>query len=222
MMNDEDTPFDPVAKYPRTFHLPWSEGATGGDRKMSSVRKLFECPRVIVTEKMDGENTTMTSTRVYARSVGAMRSTVDRDWVKKKWAEIKNEIQSGWRICGENLYARHSIEYTDLPSYFLGFSVWDERGLCLSWDDTLDRFDSLGIVPVPTLYDGPYDEDVIRALWSEKDFFVSEGYVVRDAGAFEAKDFSKKVGKFVRLGHVTTSDHWRNRPIVKNGLSGRV
>ncbi|MEL7307213.1 MAG: RNA ligase family protein, partial [Pseudomonadota bacterium] len=39
-------------------------------------------------------------------------------------------------MCGENLYARHSISYNNLPSYFMAFSVWNELNQCLSWQDT--------------------------------------------------------------------------------------
>ncbi|MGO8085414.1 RNA ligase family protein, partial [Rhizobium leguminosarum] len=59
------------------------------------------------------------------------------------------------RIVGENLYARHSIGYDDLPSYFLCFS-WIIDGEVQSWYLTLARFEELSIVPVSTLYRGPY------------------------------------------------------------------
>ena len=48
--------FTDKVKYPRTHHLPWSEGMHDDDRMLSST-KVFENQRVIVTEKMDGENT---------------------------------------------------------------------------------------------------------------------------------------------------------------------
>ena len=45
-------------KYPRTYHVPWSPGTTSDDRLLKSVDQ-FVGKRVVVTEKMDGENTTM-------------------------------------------------------------------------------------------------------------------------------------------------------------------
>jgi len=36
-------------KYPRTFHLPWSEGATSDDKTLDNVDH-FEGKRVIITE----------------------------------------------------------------------------------------------------------------------------------------------------------------------------
>lgn len=42
-------------KYPRTFHLPWSLGATSDDKVLKNVDH-FEGTCVVITEKMDGEN----------------------------------------------------------------------------------------------------------------------------------------------------------------------
>ena len=37
-------------KYPRTLHLPWSEGATNDDKILKSVEH-FEGKQVVITEK---------------------------------------------------------------------------------------------------------------------------------------------------------------------------
>ena len=42
-------------KYPRTFHLPWSPGMNRDDRQMTDVG-IFEGQRVMICEKLDGEN----------------------------------------------------------------------------------------------------------------------------------------------------------------------
>lgn len=44
-------------KYPRTFHLPWSESKTEDDKTLSpqQVEKMFVGKQVVVTEKLDGE-----------------------------------------------------------------------------------------------------------------------------------------------------------------------
>ena len=57
-----------LVKYPRTPHLPWSEGAAEDDI-VSSDADMFTGMEVVVTEKLDGENTTMTSEKVHARSL---------------------------------------------------------------------------------------------------------------------------------------------------------
>ncbi len=206
-------------KHPRTYHLPWSQGITDDDRIMTSLDQ-FQGRRVIVSTKMDGENTNMYTDHIHARSVDS-KGHESRNWVKSFWSQICGDIPPSWRVCGENLYAKHSIAYDELPSYFMGFSVWNDRNQCLSWDDTVEWFALLGIQPVPILYDGIFDENLIRALWSAKQWDHVEGYVVRLADAFEYREFPKCVGKFVRPKHVQTSAHWMHgQPVVKNGMVG--
>lgn len=202
-------------KYPRTHHLPWSESINDDDRVMSSLADL-EGERVIVTEKMDGENTTMYLDHIHARSVDG-RHHPSRDWIKQYWSTIAGDIPPGWRICGENLYAKHSIAYQDLASYFMGFSVWNAQNECLSWDDTLEWFELFGITPVPVLYDGIFDAKLIQGLYRPTDWERTEGYTVRVAGSFGASQFRHKIGKFVRRGHLQTVRHG-NKIVAKNGL----
>jgi hypothetical protein len=201
-------------KYPRTRHLPWSPGASDDDLVADGV-ETFVGQRVVVSEKMDGENTTLYRDHVHARSIDS-RHHPSRDWVKALQGRVGFLIPDGWRLCGENLYAQHSIAYDDLPSYFLLFSIWDEANRCLSWDDTLEWAALLGLATVPVLYDGRFDP-----TWFE-DFDVDtdacEGYVVRRADAFAFEDFSSHVAKWVRANHVQTDEHWMFEEVVPNGL----
>ena len=210
--------FTDRVKYPRTHHLPWSPGMNDDDRRLESL-SAFEGRRVIVTEKMDGENTTLYADYTHARSVDS-RSHPSRDWVKGFWSKFAYEIPQGWRICGENLFARHSIPYESLPTYFMGFSVWDDRGNCLPWDETLEWFALLGITPVPVLFDGVFDTMAVQRLWADQDATRSEGYVVRVADGFSLAQFRTHVAKFVRRDHVQTTKHWmRGQRIIPNGLA---
>ena len=197
-------------KYPRTYHLPWSAGCTSDDKRMPDTDHL-DGHSVVVTEKMDGENTTLyPDGYVHARSIDSSYHP-SRTWVTGWWAQIAYKVPSTLRICGENLYAKHSIAYDDLASYFLAFGVW-EGDVCLSWADTVKVLTEHGIPTVPVLYEGPYDENKIYLLRGR------EGYVVRRSDAFSASNFPQYVGKYVRLNHVQTSEHWTNRPVVPNKL----
>lgn len=203
-------------KYPRTYHLPWSQGLSSDDKVLKSVEH-FEGQDVVVTEKMDGENTTMYSDKIYARSIDS-NGGEDRAWVKQLWSTIRGEIPQGWRICGENLYAQHSLPYGNLKSYFYGFSVWDDLNQCLPWSDTLEIFSILGITPVNTLYCGKWDEGALKQLSASLDTTKVEGYVVRAARSFPYSEFGQNVAKFVRANHVQTDKHWRHSALVPNTL----
>jgi hypothetical protein len=200
-------------KYPRTPHLPWSPGVDDDDIVTGSEH--FQDQNVIVTEKFDGENTTMYRDHIHARSLDSQHHP-SRDWVKHFWAKRKHEIPEGWRICGENMYAKHSIYYENLQDYFLGFSVWNDKNECLGWAQTLEWFELLGITPVRTFYIGEYDEELIKSLYDPRWQSFVEGYVVRNDLAFSYSEFTKNIAKYVRKNHVTTTEHWMKGPIEPN------
>jgi len=205
-------------KYPRTMHLPWSQGITSDDRILLSLAHFLGL-EVVVTEKFDGENTTIYADYLHARSLDGV-SHPSRDWVKNFSSKFAYSLPEGWRLCGENLFARHSIGYDNLDSYFYGFSLWDDTNTCLGWDETLEYFEILGVKPVREIWRGVFDEKAIKALYDpEKDWGRCEGYVVRLAGSFHYRDFRKAVAKFVRQGHVQTDDHWMKGQITPNLLA---
>jgi hypothetical protein len=175
----------------------------------------FAGKRVVVTVKLDGENTTLYSDYSHARSVNG-RSHPSRDWLKKFHARVK-DLMGEYRICGEYMYARHSIAYDSLDTYFYGFSVWDEDA-CLSWEDTLTIFEVLDIQPVPQLWSGVFDETAIRGICEGIDEKTTEGIVIRAADSFELARFGENIAKYVRAGHVQTDDHWMHGPIIANNL----
>ena len=204
-------------KYPSTPHLPWSPGVSRDDSILKDLSH-FVGKRVIASKKMDGETTTGYSNgHVHARSIDS-RGGEDRAWVKSMFANIAHNMPENWRICGENLWAKHSIYYDSLPSYFMGFSIWNEDNVCLSWDDTVQYFQLLGIESVPVIYDGVWDEVFFRCIHNMLDPEKDEGFVVRLADSYHYDDFARSIAKFVREGHVQTDKHWRHQKIVPNGL----
>ncbi|EAV40208.1 hypothetical protein SIAM614_22712 [Stappia aggregata IAM 12614] len=206
-----------MKKYGRTFHLPISPGATSDDKIMSSLDGLM-VEDLIVTEKMDGENTTIHAGGCHARSPDS-RYHPSRDWLKAFAAGISPRLKEGERIIGENLYARHSVAYDALPSYFLGFA-WIVDGEVQSWDLTQTRFEELGIRPVPALYRGPYRPGLFNDLAEALDLTKQEGFVARIADAFAETDMPTRIGKYVREGHVESETHWMKTELIPNRLAG--
>lgn len=220
-----------LTKYPRTYHLPNSEGLGSDDKRLPSL-EMFAGRRVIATEKMDGEGTTMTREVTYPRSLDG-RSHPSRNWMKAHHARKSFDIPAGWRISGEYMYARHSLAYqrstgNALKAYFLGFGVWDGLNTLLDWDETLDTFAMLDIEPVPILYDGPFTNSLIDELAAKIDPKRQEGFVLRDAGRIPYPDnrgggrFLSNVAKWVRKKHVQTgsdwASSWRDEPDFRNEL----
>lgn len=201
-------------KYPRTLHLPWSPGLTRDDRVMPDTSAL-ETADLVVTVKMDGENTTLYRDYVHARSLD-YEPHPSRSRLKALHAEVGPAIPEGWRVCGENVYARHSIAYENLRSHFFLFSIWDQYNVCLSWDDTCEWAAMLNLCLVTELYRGRWEGVRDMPVPETVDGDPCEGYVVRVARAFRYDDFRTYVGKYVRANHVTTDEHWMRAPVIPN------
>jgi hypothetical protein len=201
-----------VSKYNRTYHLPFSPGSTNDDRISDSVISLIGI-EIVITEKLDGENTGMTSDGVYARSHAAFTESAWSREVRQLHSMIKSSIDEDVFIFGENMEGIHSIEYTNLKSYFYMFGVRDN--IWISWDSVEEYSYLLDIPVVPVLFRGFINsekelqqivEDLVKqpsALGGKR-----EGIVIRNAGMFHNDDFSENVMKWVRKGHVQTDEHW--------------
>lgn len=207
-------------KYPRTFHLPWSLGATDDDKTLSGVDH-FTGQEVVVSEKLDGENTTLyPDGYMHARSTSG-RTHESQSWVRALAAQVAQDIPEGWRVCGENVYARHSLSYDKLTTYFYVFAIYDENNRCLSWDETVEWATLMGLTTVPVLYRGMWDETAVRACYdgSSRVGAEGEGYVVRLTRSFGYEEFASSVAKFVRSGHVDPdSKHWAHQTVVPNEI----
>jgi hypothetical protein len=211
----------PRIKYPRTAHLSWSPGYTGDDVRLFDERH-FSGKEVVVSEKNDGENTTIYADgHTHARSIDS-RGHKSRNWVRQLAKQVGAEgLAANIRVTGENLYARHSIAYNALPSYFMVFGIYEDS-TCLSWDETVDWCSLLGLYPATVLYRGMWDEAKVKACWTGRSATSpgdeQEGYVVRVARRFDMSDFGTSIAKFVRSNHVQTSDHWMHSAITPNKL----
>ena len=209
-------------KFPRIHHVPLSKGLGRDDRRFGDITRFFNQP-IIITEKLDGENTTLTRDKIFARSVDSGNHE-SRDWVKALHGRVAH-LLDGYRIHGENVYAQHSLHYNNLGSYFYIFGVSTTKNNdYLSWEDVCVIAAYLDIPTTPVMYKGECPEvDIFNMSWlSNGSMFgdEKEGYVVRQAHAFKYNqaDFSKYIAKYVRANHVTSDQHWMHKSVVKNGL----
>jgi hypothetical protein len=207
-------------KASRTFHLPWSDGVSDDDKVLHDLSRL-EKEDVIVSIKQDGENTTMYSDYLHARST-EYTPHPSRSWVKALHAKIAHDIPEGYRVCGENIFATHSIHYQNLDDYFQVFSIWNDKNICLNWDETVEWATLLDLKTVPVIYEGKWDEKKIRGLYQETfNGDPCEGYVVRVRREFHYREFRYCCAKWVRKNHVSEdNEHWMHQQVVSNKLKG--
>lgn len=209
-------------KYPRTFHLRYSPGVTKDDKVMKNIDRWLEGDyKVIVSEKLDGENTSLHSNHIHARSEDS-KSQPWRSHLKSVWANIKHKIPNNLQIVVEDMYAKHSIYYDRLTSYHYIIMIIDkETKMVLPFLDTLLWADELEIPMAPVYYEGEYNLfDCVRDIPMYSKFGEEmEGYVIRYSGEFPISEFPSRVGKWVRANHVETDEHW-TRGWIKNKLIG--
>ncbi|MFA6199127.1 MAG: RNA ligase family protein [Bacteroidales bacterium] len=208
-------------KYPRTYHLPNSPGATSDDKVHQNV-SFFEGKQIVITEKRDGENTTIyPDGYLHARSIDS-KNHPSRNYIKNVIVpKIQGNIDDKLRICGENLFAKHAIFYNDLVCYFEVFGIYS-WARCLSWHETEELVDLLDLQLVPVLYKGLYTKNIINETIEQLDFNRQEGFVIRTEDSFEWDRLNygcSAIAKYVRKGHVQEgSDHWQHSQIIQNKL----
>ena len=235
----------PRTKYPRTMNLPWSDSETSDDVWWKDT-DAFHDMEVVITEKMDGECTTIYSDGfVHARSVDSQHHP-SRSWIKALAAGICHRFSSRWRVCGENMFAWHSIFYTELPTYFFIYGVYDGDDYCLHWEEVEEVARMLDLPTVPVLWKGWWDEfpghdefwtgqsryptfsstiDPNEGIPQFPDDFEpcnSEGYVIRRADDFRYGQFARNCAKYVRPNHVQTTSNWMQREVIKNQLRQEI
>lgn len=193
-----------MSKYPRTFHAPYSEGATNDDRIHQNM-DVFKNMDLVYLSKLDGENTIASNTTIHARSEDGYGKLWQTPMIAL-WSCFKYNIPEGMTICGENVYAIHSIEYTKLPTIFFVFNIIMD-GKYLGWNEVCQWSELLGLDTVPEIARGKYIENMSIP---QQCFFgpTCEGYVARNVNSFAVDDFSNNTFKVVRKDHVKTDKHW--------------
>jgi hypothetical protein len=214
------------AKYPRSFHLPWSPGGTSDDKRLADVSRLVGVD-LVITEKADGSNLTYTRESVFSRSHAGPPSHPSFDLAKATHARIRHRLPEGLSLFCEYCYAVHSIEYASLPDHSLVFGARDDvAGVWWDWETVAAQARDVGLPTVPVLFRGAVGsarelESLTVALASEPSPLggLREGLVVRRAGELLDGDFSRSLAKWVRKGHVQTDEHWLHQAIRPQRLA---
>lgn len=209
---DHNIFIDKMDKYGRTYHLPFSPGATSDDKILHEWQDLLACPDLVLTEKLDGENTCLKREGVFARSHAAPTRSPWAANVRELWQRLRRDL-GDWQIFGENLYGIHSIEYERLQHHFFVFAV-RLQGHWLAWDQVVEIAEMLELPTAPVRERGVFTEKSLQAAiqegldWGSAWGGACEGFVLRNAEGFPAEDFYKNVLKYVRANHVQTDEHW--------------
>ncbi|MFK7971665.1 MAG: RNA ligase family protein [Bacteroidia bacterium] len=210
-------------KYGRTFHFPFSPGTTSDDRishnYWDDVSKL---KKVVHTEKLDGENTCLSKLGVFARSHAAPTRHPWANFLKERWSWLRHDL-GDLEIFGENLYAIHSIEYTQLENHFFVFAIRN-GDQWLSWEEVQFYAAAMDFPTVPELdivapdQQAAFEQNVLEHIVGPSTFgsvdtytqapCSMEGIVSRNAEEYPVSEMPRNVFKYVRKNHVKTNEHW--------------
>lgn len=205
-----------VSRYPRTFHWPSSPGVQSDDKIHRNIDALIGVP-VSITEKMDGSNVTLCDGEVYARSTAVPSQHAWHGMVRKHHAWKTRSLGPDYKICGEDMYAIHSIIYDGFreSETFRVFNIM-HKDVWLSFDDRAKVCQALDLKMAPVwITNAVFEKEKDLTKWLTNNMKlgsklgpVTEGFVVQAMDAFHKDDFSTNVAKYVRAGHVQTDQHW--------------
>lgn len=219
-------------RFPHTPHLVWlGEVAPRDDKVLSPLEAdaLLARP-VVVEEKLDGANLGFSIApdgRLRAQNRGQYLQMPHigqfarlPEWLARNEECVLGALRPGLIVFGEWVAARHSLDYTGLPDWWLVFDVYDQQAQHF-WNT--QRRDALahtaGLPCVPRLFQGVATVEALRKiLVSEPSRYRSgpmEGVVVR----VEEAEWCVARAKIVRADFTQAIvDHWRRRRLCWNRL----
>lgn len=220
-------------RFPHTPHLAWlSEGNPRDDKLLTPPEaETMLAGHVVVEEKLDGANLGISICRD-----GVLRFQNRGQYLTKPWSGQFSRLSS-WLashedsltkvlapnliLFGEWCTARHSLDYSSLPDWFLAFDIFDrieER----FWSTTRrnEMMEQHGISHVPSVFDGETNiQNLENLVLHKKSRFrpgPMEGVVVRQ----ESEDWLEARAKLVRPDFTQAiTEHWSRRGIDWNRLT---
>jgi ATP-dependent RNA circularization protein (DNA/RNA ligase family) len=220
-------------RFPHTPHLAWLGQGSPRDDKVLTPKQVSAllADAVVVEEKLDGANLGLSvspqgALRVQNRGQYLVEPFMGQfsrleSWLAQHRPALLDRLTRGLILFGEWCAARHSLDYADLPDWFLVFDVYDrEAGQFWSTARRDALAKTLGLVCVPTLHRGKVTQTSLRALLeSSPSCYRSgppEGVVIKREGG----GWTLSRAKLVRAEFTQTiGEHWRNRSIEWNRVA---
>lgn len=224
--------------FPRTLHLPYKPNAVRDDLIATDleVAQIFSSEHTDVTEKIDASNSGMAlyngnpviRNRSQILGKGHNKQTTAKaqfssvfNWFYKnaeKFEKINESLGVTAGVYGEWTFALHGIVYTELPSLFMAFDLYDtEREEYVDPGLARKLLTEAGFDMVPLLWRGPVESyEQLEAFCQEQSPFADE----RREGVYVKVSDGRKVTK--RLKMVRTDFiqgcHWGKNKLTRNGI----
>ena len=221
---------DDFIKFPSTPHLAVLPGVTVREDKVLNIQEqyAFLSHTLTVEEKIDGANLGLSfdqNGNIRAQNRGGYIPFPYAGQWKKLDAWLSSHLDLFFEVLadryilfGEWCYAKHSVIYTKLPDWFLGFDIFDRNTRkFLSTEKRNSVFASLGIIAVPFLGTGTFSVDDLVEMLATSKFGdnPAEGLYLRyDKGTWLQERCKLVRASFVQSVH----KHWSRSTIIPNRL----
>jgi atypical dual specificity phosphatase len=229
-----------LKKFVRTKHLI-NLGSVGRDDLLftkNEIEEFLTNNNVVIEEKIDGANLGIfiedNEIIIQNRSHFITPSyhpqfALIGDWLNTNQLDIRNIIKdNNWILYGEWLYAKHSINYTNLPNYFILFDIYDRD---------LDKFFSRSVVEehikntninlINKINEGIFKFEDIKKFenfaYTKSKYYdgLVEGVYLRIFD--EENKYLKERAKIVRHNFLEDSDkHWTHNKLTLNKLNTKL
>jgi ATP-dependent RNA circularization protein (DNA/RNA ligase family) len=225
---------DDFFKFPSTPHL-----ATLGSVDIRDDKVLSESERnqllqhnLLVEEKVDGANLGISfdadgnirfqNRGAYLSLPGSGQWKKLGEWLSPRTGNLLENLTNQHILFGEWCYARHSVCYTRLPDWFLGFDIYDKQlGRFFSACRRDELFKKMLIEQVPIITRGHFTFPEIEKLLSQSKITdqPAEGLYLR----FDQGERLVQRAKLVRPAFIqSVEQHWSRSALKPNRLSLEV
>lgn len=232
-----------MPEFPRTIHLPIEPNAASDDKVASEAEMhAFLSGKVSVEEKLDGANMGLAviddfpvvrnRNHVLRKNYSGLKTPAQlqfgRVWSwlyeggKKnrnidKVLAVQEEVGSGVTIYGEWLFARHVVEYDELPDLFVPYDIWhQEERKFLDPLRTSKLLSAAGFEPAPLrAFISRPSEALLIAHRDQPSLFSSTA--MAEGVYLKTGDGEWGTGRYKMVAPWFKSDDlWNKKPLVKN------
>lgn len=221
-------------KFPHTPHLVWlGDKSPRADKVLPSTEAAALLQGdVRVEEKVDGANLGLSvgpaddiraqNRGSWLRPGGHAQFAALWAWMDERKTRIAEALGDRLILFGEWCFAVHTVRYTNLPDWFLGFDVYD-RAAGRFWgvdrrDELLQR---LELASVPRLSQGRFTVVELRGMLCQPSKVggdVLEGIYIRA----EEHGLLKARAKVVRPEFAQAiGEHWSKSPVRRNAVCAK-
>ncbi len=185
--------------------------------RMEEVETILSQP-ITIEEKIDGANLGISfdkSGELQLQNRGSyLIPPFEGQWKPlKSWLNYREEdifdvLMDKYILFGEWCYVKHSIYYSELPDWFIGFDVYDikeDRFLSVHQRNIL--LNKMKVAIVPKLGYGIYDVDELPKFFKKSRYgdLDCEGIYIRQDKGMYLKYRAKMVGKDFKQN---ITEHW--------------